>query len=281
MKTAVLIGLSVVCSYAADLEQARKLYERTEYDASLRLLQTIPQKDGAAYYLAGQNYFMTGDYKQAAEALEKAVACEPRNSDYVLWLGRTYGRKAEMANPFSALAQATKARRYFEKAVELDPRNIEALNDLLEFYMEAPSLVGGGTEKAKATVERIGQVDAAEGQWAQSHLDEKRKQWASAEEHLRRAVDLAPHQAWRLVDLAKFLARQGRYQEAEQNFARAAQLAPEAPKLLYARADAYVRSHRNLEVAKSLLERYLKSDITPEDPPKAEARKLLRQIEGS
>jgi cytochrome c-type biogenesis protein CcmH/NrfG len=103
---------------------------------------------------------------------------------------------------------------------------------------------------------------------------------ASAEEHLRHAIELAPHKVGRFIDLARLLAKQGRYQESDQNFARADQLAPNSPKLMYAKADVYIKSGRNLEVAKDLLKRYLSATITPDDPPKSDARKLLRQIQG-
>jgi len=262
------------------VEQARKLYDLTEFEQSLKILQAIPQKNSEVYELVGRNYFMTGEYKRATEALEKAVAAEPHNSDYVLWLGRAYGRRAETSNPFSAMGHASKARQYFERAAELNPRNIEALNDLLEYYLEAPGFMGGGMEKARATVARISQADPAEGHWAQSKLDEKHKELASAEEQLRRALELSPNRVGRVIDLARFLARQGRFQESDQHFARAEQMAPDLPKLMYVRADVYIKSGRHLDLARDLLKRYLASTITPEDPPKAEARKLLRQIEG-
>jgi tetratricopeptide (TPR) repeat protein len=280
VKLAVMTGLWMVSAAAADLGEARKLYDRTEFEESLKALKAIGQKDGAAYALMGQNYFMTGEYKKATEVLEKAVAAEQRNSEYVDWLGRSYARRAEVASPFTAFGQAVKARQYFEKAVALDPKNIDALNDLLDYELEAPGFLGGGLDRAKATVAAISQVDPAEGSWAQAKLDEKRKEWSSAEEHLREAVALGP-QVGRFVALARFLARQGRYQESDENFARAEQLAPESPRLLYARADIYIQSHRNLELARDLLRRYLRASITPDDPPKADARKLLRQIEGS
>jgi tetratricopeptide (TPR) repeat protein len=281
VKFLVVVYLSVASAVAADWEQARKLYDRTEFEESLKVLKAIPEKDARAYALMGQNYFMIGEYKKATEALEKAVAAEPNDSEYVLWLGRVYGRRAEAASPFTVMGLASKARQYFERAVALDPRNIEALNDLLEFYLEAPGFLGGGLEKAKATVGQISRVNPAEGQWAESKLDEKRKELGSAESHLRRAVELAPLQVGRLIDLARFLAKHGRYQEADESFARAEAIAPETPKLLFARADVYIKSHRNLDVAKDLLKRYLSSNITPEDPPKSSARKLLQQIEGS
>jgi len=265
---------------AADLEQALKLYQLTEYEQSLAILQAIPQKDATVNELIGRNYYMMGEFKKATDSLERAEAAEPRNAAYALWLGRAYGRRAEMSNPISAMGQASKARQYLEKAAELDPRNLDALNDLLEYYMDAPGLLGGGSEKAKATVARIAAIDPAEGHYAEAMLLEKRKELASAEEHLRRAIELAPHQVGRFIDLARLLAKQGRYQESDQNFARAEQLAPNSPKLMYARADVYIQSGRNLELAKDLLKRYLSAPITPDDPPKSDARKLLRQIQG-
>jgi tetratricopeptide (TPR) repeat protein len=281
VKSLFIFCFAAASAGAADWEQAQKLYDRTEYEESLKVLKTISGKNPRIYGLMGQDYLMTGEYKKATEVLEKAVAAEPNNSEYVMWLARAYGRRAETANPLSAMALASKSRQYFERAVALDRSNIEALNDLLEFYLEAPGFLGGGMEKARATVAQISRVNAAEGQWAQSRIDEKRKEPDSAEAHLRRAVEMAPMQVGRLIDLARFLSKQGRYQEADENFARAEAIAPENAKLLFARADAYIKSNRNLAVAKDLLKRYLSSNITPEDPPKSAARKLLQQIEGS
>jgi hypothetical protein len=50
--------------------------------------------------------------------------------------------------------------------------------------------------------------------------------------------------------------------------------------VMFERASTYVRSKRNLEQARGLLERYLKSPLTPEDPPRSEAQRLLRQANG-
>ena len=276
-----LAAALLVSAASSDLERARHLYEITDYDGSLRLLRAIPAKDGSVYALMGRNYLMSGDFKKATEVLEKAVADDPNNSEYALWLGRSYGRRAETSNFLTAIGYGSKARQYFERAVQLDSRNIEALNDLLEFQMEAPGFMGGGLDKAKVTIARIAQVNPSEGQWAQSTLDEKRKEYGSAEAHLRRALELAPQQVGRFADLARFLYKQGRYQEGDQTFARAEQLAPDNVKLLYVRAESYIKSGRNLKVARDLLERYLGTTISPEDPPKDAARKLLRQIEGS
>jgi len=276
----LLLGLTSILG-ATDLDQARKLYNLTDFDQSLKVLHEIPSKDGAVLELMGRNYYMQGEYKKASEALEKAFAAEPTNSQYALWLARAHGRRAENATPFTAPAQASKARQYFEKAVKLNPRNLEALADLFEYYLEAPGFLGGGLDKAEATAQQIAEIDPAEGHWSLAKIAEKRKEYGSAEEQLRRAIEASPKQVGRVIDLARFLAKQGRLQEADQNFARAEKLAPNSPKLIYAKADTYIKHKRNLEVARELLKQYLTLDLTPDDPPRSQAEKLLRQVQGT
>lgn len=263
------------------LEQARKLYNLTNFDESLKVLQAIPLKDAEAYALIGRNYYMLGDQKRATETLEHAVSADSSSSEYALWLARAYGRRAEISSPFTAPGYASKARQYFEKAVQLNPHNSEALSDLFEYYLEAPGFLGGGMQKAQGLVPKIAAISPAEGHWAEFRIAEKRKEYGDAEEQLHRAIDAAPQQVGKLIDLAKFLARQGRIQEADQSLARADAIAPGTPKLMYARADLYIRTGRNRTQARELLQRYLGSKLTPDDPPRSEALKLLKQAQGS
>jgi tetratricopeptide (TPR) repeat protein len=276
-----LLGLTVALwAGSPELDRARKLYNLTDFDQSLQILSAAPVKDAAIYALIGRNRYMLGDYKLASEALERAVAADPSNSEYALWLGRAYGRRAETSSMFTVPGQAAKAREYFERAVELDPRNGEALSDLFEYDLEAPGFLGGGMDKARALVPRLAAVSPAEGYWAQARIAEKRREYGDAEAELRRAVDAAPQQFGKLVELAKLLAREGRIREADQSLARADAIAPGAPKLLYARADLYIRTGRNRQEARQLLRRYLDSHLTPDDPPRSEALKLLKQVQG-
>jgi tetratricopeptide (TPR) repeat protein len=268
---------------AADpqLAEAHKLYNSTDYDKSLKVLQEIQQKDGPVYELMGRDYYMQADYKRATDALEKAVAMEPANAEFALWLGRAWGRRAETSSPFTAPIYASRARQNFERSVELNPIDLEAQSDLFEYYLEAPGFLGGGSDKAEATAERMTRINPAEGQWAEAKLAEKRKESRSAEAHLRRAVELAPQQVGKIIELARFLTKQGRYQEADQSFERAEIVAPNNPRVVFAKASIYIEAHHNLDVAKELLKRYMSMDLNPDDPPKSEAAKLLRQVHGS
>ena len=119
------LGVPFICACllasSADYDRAVDLYNKTDYTASLKHLLAIEQKQPAELALIGQNYFMLGDAKRASDFFQKAVAADPDNAAYYHWLGRAYGRRAEMANPFTALGHASKTRQNFEKAVELDP----------------------------------------------------------------------------------------------------------------------------------------------------------------
>jgi Flp pilus assembly protein TadD len=275
------LAISLLEGGQPELKRAADLYQRTDYEASLKILTAVAAPDAETYGLAGKNYFMLGEFKKATQAFQSAAALEPNNSEYVHWLGRTFGRRAETATPFLAPMNAAKARQYFERAVALDPTNKEALNDLFDYYLQAPGFLGGGLEKAQALAQRIAALDAAEGHFAQAQLADKQKEFETAEQQLRRAMDLAPKQVGRVLDLARFLAKRGRYQESDAVFEKAEKLAPNAPKVIFARANALIQEKRNPEQAKALLHRYLHSNLGPEDPPRQAAQKLLKQVAGA
>jgi tetratricopeptide (TPR) repeat protein len=256
---------------------AEELYNRTEYSRSLALLD-FQTNDPLTNSLIGRNYYMMAEFKTAAEYFQRAVQEAPNDSNNALWLGRALGRRAETANPLFAPALAVKARQWMEKAVQLDGKNVDALSDVFEYYLEAPGFLGGGYDKAQMIADRIGQLDKAESYFVRARLAEKRNEYGQAEADLRNAMDGAPQQVGRVLDLAKFLAKRGRTVESDALFARAEEMAPDTPKVWYARADALVRQKRNLNEAKVLLEKYLSSPVlTPDDPSRSDARRLLKQ----
>jgi Flp pilus assembly protein TadD len=262
------------------MKRAVALYQRTDYQGSLRILAEEPSSDAATLHLAGKNYFMLGDYKRATDFFEKASALAPSNSEYMLWLGRAYGRRAETGGWFLAAPNASRARQSFENAVALDPHNHEAMNDLFAYYLNAPGFLGGGIGKAEAIAKRVAEERPAESHFEQAQLAEKRKDYQAAEAQLRNAMELAPQQVGRILDLARFLATHGRTGESDALFAHAAKIAPNDPRVAFARAKSYIDAGRNLDQARKLLEMYLQSEITPDDPPKQNAEKLLRKASG-
>src|SRR5579863_8984647 len=101
-KLVALFAMIVGISFGQDVRQAAALYERTEYQSALELLQGAKPAGAGQWALMGKCHLMLGDYKKATQEFQKAVALDPQNSDYMLWLGRTWGRRAETASPFVA-----------------------------------------------------------------------------------------------------------------------------------------------------------------------------------
>lgn len=260
----------------ADLERAEQLFRRAQYETVIRELATADARDAAAQILVGKSYFALGEFKKAQGAFERAVAANPVSSVAHHWLGKAFGRRAETSNPLMAPGLAAKARQSFEKSVELDGRNLEAINDLLSYYLEAPGFLGGGLDKAQALAERIRALDNAEYHYALAQVAQRRKDLRGAEHHLRQAINLAPRQVGRVIDLASFLSQQGRTNESEQVFRQAATINPNEPRLLFERASNLIKAKQDLSTARMLLERYVKMPLSPDDPSREEAMKLLK-----
>ena len=222
---------------------------------------------------------MEGKYKNSTAYLEEAVAEDSLNSSYCDWLGKAYRRGAEQSCFLKALADARRTRESFEKAAALDAADQEALGDLFEYFLEAPGIVGGGIDKARKMAQRISGLNPVEGHYVLARIAEKRRDVQMAECEHRAPIQLAPSDIGRVIDLAAFLAKQGRYQEREKLFDLAGQIAPDSPKLLFARAASYIQTGRSLVQASVLIQRYIGSPHTPDDP-RSEVERLLKASQG-
>jgi tetratricopeptide (TPR) repeat protein len=272
--------LGAALLHASDLAQAEDRYRHTDFEASLAALDKH-SSDPATNFLVARNYYMLGEFKKAAEYLQIAVQERPNKANYYDWLGRAYGRRAETGNPLMAPSLASKAREAFEKAVDLDPQNADALSDVFDYYLEAPGFLGGGYDKAMMIAERTSKIDPAQGYFEKAKLAQKRKEFQSAEDHLREAIAVAPHSVGHLLALGRFLANQGRNRESDAVFLEAQTKHPNAPEVLFAWASVLVKQKRDIPQAKTMLEEYMQASLTPDDPPKHEARRLLKEVGGA
>lgn len=230
----------------------------------------------------GVRLFVEEDYKASGQAFEQAVAAEPRNADYLVWQGRAWGRRAERATGFAklgALSLAKRVRESFERAIEIDRKNLPGLESLLAFYINAPGIVGGGVDKAEPIADRIAEISPAQGRRAWASIHQARDEFDRAETALREAAELEPDNVEHTLSLASFLARRARFAESDQLYAEALQREPNSPLVWYSRAKELVRAEREPDEARRLLEKYLATPLVrPDAEPYSEARKLLEKI---
>jgi Flp pilus assembly protein TadD len=226
----------------------------------------------------GKEAYRRAQFKQAVDAFELAAKSAAANSEIQHWLGRAYGRLAETSSFINAPRYAVRCRQAFEKAVELDSANLEAWNDLFSYYLEAPGFMGGGVDKAERATAKIQGLDEAEGHYARAQLAKKRKDLDAAERELKHAAELEPRKVGRHVDLAVLLSERGKLAASDAAFAQAAAIDGNHPGYLFERAKVLISTKRDPVEARRLLDQYLKAKLDFDDPPPAEARKLLAQV---
>jgi tetratricopeptide (TPR) repeat protein len=242
---------------------------------TLHLKINSSPNDAEAYNLLCRAYYSMGDWDRGISACEKAVALEPNNSRYHMWLGRIYGEKADGSSLFSAASLAGKVRTEFEAAVRLDSNNLDARSDLGEFYLEAPGIVGGGRDKAEAEARALAVVDTAKASYLKGRIAEKRKDLVGAEKEYRDAIEASHGSALTWFNLALFFRHQRRWNEMEDAIQHAVSAQMDRPEIIMESGEVLLRSGRNYPAAMQYLRRYLALGSKVEEAPAFKAHYLL------
>jgi tetratricopeptide (TPR) repeat protein len=274
----VLIFLFGVLGSAAALESPQELLDAGRVDEAIGLLEqqirTAPT--AKAYNLLCRAEFELDAWDASISACERAVVLEPNISVYHLWLGRAYGEKADRVIFFRAVGFAKKVRTEFERAVELAPEDWEARTDLAEFYLEAPGIVGGGQDKARAQADALMKLNPGMGHWVRARIAQKNKDDAEAEKEYRLEIEASDGGVRGWVNLAGFYRRVNRLDEMEQALRTMETRPLDRPAALMDGAGLLLRAGRNYPLAIRLATRYLSSPT--EEWPAFKAHNLLGDL---
>ena len=93
-----------------------------------------------------------GDIDGSIRQLEQCVKIDDSNAECLAWLGNALGSAAQRANKLKLPVLAKRTKKEFDRAVELDPGNIEGRSGELQYYMHAHGFLGGSMGKAATTV---------------------------------------------------------------------------------------------------------------------------------
>ncbi len=275
-----LVLLSVlIFPIAAAAETPQDLLVSGHVDQAMQTLQQQINVSPTAesYNLLCRAYFELGDWDDGIPGCEKAVELAPNNGLYHLWLGRIYGEKADHAGFVSAAGLARKVRTEFERAVEFAPDSWEARTDLAEFYLEAPGIVGGGKDKARAQAEQIAPLNPAMAHWVKGRLAEKNKDDEAAEHEYRAAIEVSHGGARAWLNLAGFYSHVSRLDDMLQALRTLESSPLDHPGALVDGAGILLRTRRDYPLAIRLLHRYMVS-TTVEEAPVFRAHCLLGEL---
>ncbi len=272
-----LFFLLLLPGYA--ITSPQELLAAGRVDEAIRTLEqqvSHSATDAEAYNLLCRAYFMANEWDRGITACERARTLDPQKSLYHLWLGRIYGEKAARAGFLSAAGLAKKVRVSFERAVELDPKSWEAHADLADFYLEAPSIVGGGKDKARGQADALMSFNPAIGHWVLARIAAKDKDTVGAEREYRAFISASHSGARAWFELSLFYFRANRLDEMEQAIRTLESSPVDRPDALMDGASLLLRTGRNFPMAVRLLRRYLESPV--EEGPAFKAHDMLGQV---
>jgi len=230
--------------------------------AARQVKESSPEAKAA--FERGKAAHNAGKTDEAVSCFEQAVALESTSSLYHLWLGHAYSRQLSSASFLRKPFIARRSGDEYDMAVKLDPASIDAAEARLDFFLDAPAIVGGGIDKARAEAARLATLDAYRGGIATARIAEHEKRWPEAERLYRSLMAEYPDRTGATDALLTILQNAKRFDEAfaivDDRLARH----PDETASLYNLGRLSAVSGQHLERGDAALRRFL--TLTPADP---------------
>jgi tetratricopeptide (TPR) repeat protein len=250
---AYLIAVAVIAGdlHAQCSPAVQKLIVDQKYGDARAEAQALLKKnaaDDAALHCMGRIYAAEGKSSDAVDWLEKAVKINDKDALHHLQLGNAIATEAQKASKLRQPFLARRIKTEFELAVACDPKLVDAHEGLMEFYLQAPGIMGGSLEKAKEQAQIIATLSAYHGHIAKASIARHDKDVAGEQQALEAALAAAPDSAnaWYQLDL--FYQNQQKWPDAFALLERAFKERPSSEQVghfYYGRAAAV--SGQNLE----------------------------------
>jgi tetratricopeptide (TPR) repeat protein len=265
----LFLALPAPPSSGENLQDAIRLYEKGKFAQATESFQKLSVSNPAnpeIWVWLSKSRLKIRDWDRAVQAMEKAVQLHPENAEYRLLLGRACGSRASHSSFLTAMSWARRVVREFEAARNLAPENIDVRFDLLEYYLNAPGIVGGGKDKAYAEAEVITKLNPRMGHVARATIHIKNKKWDVAQKELTQAVTENPESASANKDLAGFLFDRQDFEGALKYAQKAILLDGNSKRSKLIAAGAKIRLHSDLEAAGETLRDFLAGSLGDGDP---------------
>ncbi len=264
------------------LGDAQHDYNAGRYNRAVDVLNSAIAKspdDASLHFLLGQSYYQLRDFPRAIVSFERSVQLAPKDSEYRDWLAKSYGRKAEESMFLSAMSWARKTHREFEIAVELDPQNLEARRDLIRYEMNAPSVVGGGDDKAVKHIDALEKVDPIEGQLARGEFFATKKRMPEADAVFGKILESSSERVGVYFEVCDYYRDRPNAEKMGEALDKAEQIDPEDRRLKFYKGVLLVMTGKSPSEAEMLLKSYVATVPDNSDlPPHAAAQEWLGKL---
>lgn len=241
MKELLLFLLLVSVLLTPDLTEARQTYdpqqvlamiekgELLQAEQAINMASGTQRSEAVWHYSKGRLAFARQQYSDSIKDFEQAASLDPQSVEYVIAVGYANCAEAKEANLVRSPFLARKCKAAYEKALELDSRNLNAINNLIVFHMEAPGIVGGSMAEAERLTEELMTIDLFHGYTGRLRLALNKTDTTAALIALNEGAKVLPDSVFFPVNLGLLLGEMGKYAEAYRELSRAKDIRPEDP----------------------------------------------------
>jgi len=223
----VLVLFAIQIAFAGDNPEA--LIHSGHFKRARAVLETRLRNnpnDAEALCLMSRIKQVWRDRDTALKYAEKAVELDGSVGRNHLQLAEVLGEMAQNASMLRQISLGRRFKKEIDLAVSLEPKNTNILRDLMLYYQEAPSIIGGDKAKAHTIADQIMQIDPVEGCFVQVQFAHREKEEGRIEGLYRKAVEQRPSSYDARVALGNYCAS-----SAAKKYSEAESLAREAIKI--------------------------------------------------
>lgn len=174
-------------------DKAVKLFDDEKYSQAkpifLSLYKEEPNNLKVIEYLGDISSHLD-DWDQSIVYYEKLKRLKPSEANYHYKYGGALGMKAKVGGKWVAIRLIGDMRAAFEKALQLNPKHIEARWAMIEYYLQLPAFVGGSEKKAQVYANELMKLSPVDGYLSKAHIDEYFKRYTSAEKNYKFAIQV-------------------------------------------------------------------------------------------
>jgi tetratricopeptide (TPR) repeat protein len=176
-----------------NFDKAEQLFKEGKYNQAQPILESFLKENPS--HLKTIEYLgdIAGHQKSWDKALvyyKKLKTLKPNEANYYFKYGGALGMKAKESNKFKALGMIGEVKESFEKAIEFNPKHIEARWALVMIYIQLPGIVGGSESKAIQYSNELLKLSPVDGYLSRGQIDEYFKRYASAEKSYIKANEI-------------------------------------------------------------------------------------------
>ncbi|AEH01363.1 lipopolysaccharide assembly protein LapB [Lacinutrix sp. 5H-3-7-4] len=215
-------------------------------------------------------------WDDAAAQFKKLIEQKPNTANYHYKYGGALGMKALTVSKISALMIIGDIKSSFLKAVQLDPKHIDAHWALVELYIQLPGIVGGSKSKSLKYANALQNISKVDGYLAKGYIYEYDNEPELAEEFYKKAIQTGGSVTC-YDKLTKLYEKEGKTNLAISNL-EAANLKHKRNAMHYQIGKVCADYNVQLEKGEFCLKIYLKNYSAKDGVPKAWAYYRLAQI---